>query len=162
MQTTIAELLNNYEGMKDILININPKFKKLNNPVLRRTLAKVATVKQAAVAGGMDAKELLNKLRVAVRQEPLEMDDKDNEKEEPKWVATTPKESIDATKLLDEGKNPLAVAYNKIKEYDRGEVLVIVSNFKPEPLIEEFKKKGYKVYSKEVSDEIFNTFIKAK
>ncbi|MFK5882603.1 MAG: hypothetical protein QM482_10380 [Sulfurospirillum sp.] len=30
LDMTIAELLNNYKGMKDILIEINPKFKKLN------------------------------------------------------------------------------------------------------------------------------------
>ena len=64
IDTTIADLLNNYNGMKDTLIGINPKFKKLNNPILRRTLAKLATVKQAAIIGGMKPQDLLNKLRV--------------------------------------------------------------------------------------------------
>jgi len=72
METKIADLLNSRPDMKDILIAINPKFKKLNNPVLRRTLAKLASVKQAAVVGGMDALDLLNQLRVAVGQEPVE------------------------------------------------------------------------------------------
>jgi len=35
------------------------KFKKLNNPVLRRTIAKVASVKQVAIIGGMDLKNQL-------------------------------------------------------------------------------------------------------
>ncbi len=72
LETKIADLLNDYEGMKDILIKINPKFKKLNNPVLRRTLAKIAGVKQAAVVGGMDPMDLLNQLRKAVGQTPIE------------------------------------------------------------------------------------------
>ncbi len=63
LDTKIADLLNNYNGMKDILISINPKFKKLNNPILRRTVAKVANIKQAAVVGGMKPIELLNKIR---------------------------------------------------------------------------------------------------
>ncbi len=68
LDTKIADLLNDYEGMKDILIDINPKFKKLNNPILRRTVAKVATVKQASIVGGMRPLELLNRLREAVGQ----------------------------------------------------------------------------------------------
>jgi hypothetical protein len=75
LDTKIADLLNNYDGMKEILIDINPKFKKLNNPILRRTIAKVAGVRQAAIVGGMKPMDLLNKLREAVGQEPLVVDD---------------------------------------------------------------------------------------
>jgi hypothetical protein len=74
LETKIADLLNSRPDMKDILIGINPRFKKLNNPVLRRTLAKVASVKQAAVVGGMDAVDLLNQLGVAGGQAPVEID----------------------------------------------------------------------------------------
>jgi len=71
LDTKIADLLNLREDMKDILISINPKFKKLNNPILRRTLAKVASIKQAAIVGGMEPIELLNRLREALGQEPV-------------------------------------------------------------------------------------------
>lgn len=53
-ETKIADLLNDHEGMKGIFIKINPRFKKCNNPVLRRPWAKITGVKQAAVIGGMD------------------------------------------------------------------------------------------------------------
>ncbi len=165
MQTTVAELLNNYEGMKDILIDINPKFKKLNNPVLRRTLAKVATVKQAAIVGGMDADELLNKLRVAVGQTPLKtkQDIKVSKTEkEPDWIKTEPKETLDVGELLKNEINPLAVTFNKIRHYKGNELLLLISDFKPEPLIEEIEKKGFEVYCKEVNDKLFKTFIKGK
>ena len=165
MNTTVAELLNEYDGMKDILIKINPKFKKLNNPVLRRTLAKVATVKQAAIVGGMKPGELLNRLRKEVGQAPINLDvdstmDEDDVKNEPDWIDTTPKESIDANQLLDDDKNPLAVVFNKLKSYSNNEVIEIISDFKPEPLIEEFEKKGYNVFCKELNDKEFKTYIK--
>ncbi len=165
MQTTVAELLNDYEGMKDILIKINPKFKKLNNPVLRRTLAKLATVKQAAMVEGMDPNDLLNQLRVAVGQKPLDITTDTNTKptkEAPKWIEGEPKEVIDANKLLDQGENPLAVVFNKIRLYDKDEFIKITSDFLPEPLIEEFEKKGFEVYTKKINDELFETFIKTK
>ena len=162
MSTTIAELLNDYEGMKDILIEINPKFKKLNNPVLRRTLAKVATVKQAAIVGGMKPAELLNKLREKVGQKLLdafsETDELTFEANE-EIAKKIPKESVDANNLLNEDKNPLAIVFNKLRSYNEGEVIKITSDFKPEPLIEEFTKKGYKVFCKELNEKSYETYI---
>ena len=162
MSTTVAELLNEYEGMKDILIEINPRFKKLNNPVLRRTLAKVATVKQAAIVGGMKPTELLNKLRQKVGQKPLDVDksmDKLDIDLDDDIALIPPKETIDANQLLSEDKNPLAIVFNKLKSYNSGEVIKITSDFKPEPLIEEFIKKGHKVFCKELSETEFETYV---
>jgi len=163
MSTTVADLLNNYEGMKDILIKINPKFKKLNNPVLRRTLAKVATVKQAAIVGGMKPEELLNRLRKEVGQKPIEFNNTANHtiNDIPQWSKNAiPKEIINADKLLEEEKNPLAVSFGILKKFKKGEILKIISDFKPEPLIEEYEKKGYKVFCQKKSNQEFETFVK--
>jgi TusA-related sulfurtransferase len=162
LNTTIAELLNEYEGMKDILISINPKFKKLNNPILRRTLAKVATVKQAAFIGGMEPVELLNKIRAAVGQEPLEVEVKSENKQKdlPKWTKSEPKETIDANELLDKEINPLAYSDKILKSLNKGEFIIIKADFRPEPLIDEFEKKGYEVAVKEIDENNFLTYIK--
>ena len=161
LETTIAELLKNYDGMKDTLISINPKFKKLNNPILRRTLAKLATVKQAAIIGGMDSVELLNRLRKSVGQEPIQLDDEDIsiEGKTPNWAKQSPKVSIDANELLDKDKNPLAEANKILKSFDDDEILEITSDFRPEPLIAEFIEKGYRVYTQEISKERYSTKI---
>lgn len=164
LETKVADLLNDYKGMKDILIKINPKFKKLNNPVLRRTLAKIAGVKQAAVVGGMEPMDLLNQLRVAVGQRPLIAEtteiEKDTKESTPAWITQIAKESINANELLDKGDNPLAKAFNILRKFNEGEVLTIESDFKPEPLIEEFEKKGYEVYSNEIEKDTFITYVK--
>jgi len=111
LDTKIADLLNNYDGMKEILIEINPKFEKLNNPILRRTIAKVAGVKQAAIVGGMNPMELVNRLREAVGQSPLNINSKEDsliQKEAPQWIVKEPTVTLDANKILDNEKNPLA------------------------------------------------------
>ncbi len=161
LETTIAELLKNYEGMKDTLISINPKFKKLNNPILRRTLAKLATVKQAAIIGGMDSVELLNRLRESVGQEPIQIEDEDIsiEGKTPSWAKRKPKITIDANELLDQDKNPLAEANRLLKSFDDDEILEITSDFRPEPLIAEFIEKGYRVYTEEISKDEYSTKI---
>jgi len=163
LETKVAELLNDYEGMQDILIKINPKFKKLNNPVLRRTLAKIASVKQAAVVGGMDPMDLINQLRVAVGQVPIKSKLRDEDsvvQEIPLWIDNEPKAIFDANALLDNEDNPLAKAYNILRKFDEGDILKITADFQPEPLIEEFKKSGYEVYCKEIEDTRFITYIK--
>ncbi len=161
LDTKIADLLNNYDGMKDILIEINPKFEKLNNPILRRTIAKVAGVKQAAIVGGMKPIDLLNRLREAVGQEPLNIDiqSQDNEKR-PDWIDNSmPSITLDANEILDREKNPLAELHKAIRELKEGDIVLITSDFRPEPLIEEFIKKGHNVYSDEKNENEFETYI---
>jgi len=163
LQTTIAELLNDYDGMKDILIDINPKFKKLNNPILRRTLAKVATVKQAAFVGGMEPIDLLNALREAVGQEKLNKEkiEKTNEpsSELPSWYKA-PEIVLNANELLKADKNPLAEVLITLRKLSDTDIIELQADFWPEPLIEEMEKKGLLVYCQKVSDSLYKTYIK--
>ena len=162
LETTIADLLNNYDGMKEKLIAINPKFKKLNNPILRRTVAKLATVKQAAIIGGMNGYDLLNQLREAVGQVPLKSNTVATKEETslPEWIKQDPAISLNANEVLDNDENPLAKANQLLKTLGTGEILQIISDFRPEPLIVEFSKKGYEVAVEEISDESFLTYIR--
>ena len=163
LETKIADLLNNYEGMKDILIEINPKFEKLNNPILRRTIAKVAGVKQAAMVGGMEPIELLNRLREAVGQTPFEQEgisEKEPTEAIPEWITQPAKITLDANEILDNDKNPLAELHMALKAVTTGEIVLLNSDFRPEPLIEEFAKKGHALYCQEINSEAFITYIK--
>ena len=168
LQTKIADLLNDYEGMKDILISINPKFKKLNNPVLRRTLGRIASVRQAAIVGDMDPKDLVDQLRKAVGQEPICEDCKIQDANcfvpesapRPEWTRTSPSITLNANAILDAEKNPLAevrIALNKLGE---GEILLLQADFQPEPLIEEFVKQGLDVHTQEEDGGTFSTYIR--
>jgi len=163
LETKIADLLNNYDGMKEILIEINPKFEKLNNPILRRTIAKVAGVKQAAIVGGMKPIELLNRLRKAVGQSPINQKETsitiENLQEIPQWITQKPKITLDANKILDDGKNPLAELHKSLKDLKERDTVLILSDFRPEPLIDEFIKKKKRVYCQEVNNKEFLTYI---
>ncbi len=169
LETKIADLLNNHPGMKEILIDINPKFKKLNNPVLRRTLGRIASVRQAAVVGAMDPKDLVDQLRKSVGQPPIcegceiqtdacyipESDGR------PKWVdASKPAIMLDANQLLDDDKNPLAevrIALNKLSE---NQSLILRADFQPEPLIETFREQGFLTHTEQNDDGKYDTYIK--
>ncbi len=167
METKVSELLSDYPGMKETLIAINPKFKKLNNPVLRRTLAKVASVKQAAIVGGMDPLELLNRLRESVGQPPVDAEGEtvavsNGSQEKPAWISGEPKAILDANALLDAQKNPLAEANLALKKIGEGEFVALHSDFKPEPLIEEFQKAGREVYCEQKGENTFVTYVRKR
>ncbi|WP_281950725.1 DUF1858 domain-containing protein [Nitrosophilus kaiyonis] len=162
LETKIYDLLKEYPFMEDKLIEINPKFKKLKNPVLRRTVARIASIKQAAIVGGMDPVDLLNKIRKEVGLEPIDIKIETKKSEEiPDWITKEPVEILDGNKLLEEGKNPLAHINKIIKNLKSGEIILLKTDFKPEPLIEEFRKKGDEVYCVKESDKEYLTYIKA-
>jgi hypothetical protein len=65
----IYDIVKKYPEIKNILIKISPKFKKLNNPVMFNTVARKTTVKKAAQIAGIDIEEMLDKLNRALEKE---------------------------------------------------------------------------------------------
>ncbi len=58
--TKINDLLARYPFLKDFLIGMNPEFKMLDNPFVRKTVGRIATLGRAAMIGGMDVKEIMD------------------------------------------------------------------------------------------------------
>jgi hypothetical protein len=54
-ETKIADLLDAYPQLEDVLIQQSPHFTALKNPILRKTVAKVATLERASQMSGIDA-----------------------------------------------------------------------------------------------------------
>jgi len=64
--TKILKLIEEYPHLMDMLVNLHPEFKKLKNPVLRRTIGKFATVDHASEMSGIPYEELERKLNEAL------------------------------------------------------------------------------------------------
>ena len=159
-KTKVHDLLQAYPQLEEKLIALNPKFKKLKNPILRRTVARVATLRQVAAVGGMSVADLVNTLRSYVGQEPIAIEEEQSVQEAPSWIEEQPAATFDANALLDAGQNPLAVVTKKLKELPPGVIVQLVADFLPEPLIEELRKKGYEVYARQ-EGERYRTFIRS-
>jgi hypothetical protein len=59
-KTKVNDLLAVYPFLRDFLISLNPEFKMLDNPFLRKTVGKLASLGKAAMISGMDVKKLLD------------------------------------------------------------------------------------------------------
>jgi hypothetical protein len=64
----IHGLLKEYPFLKDFLVAYNPSFSALDNPVMRRTLGRVATLSKAAAIAGVPLDELLGALGGAIEK----------------------------------------------------------------------------------------------
>jgi hypothetical protein len=58
-QTKIGDLIDSYPFLLDYLLGQSPAFSKLKNPLMRKTIAKLASVSKAAALGGLDPDDLL-------------------------------------------------------------------------------------------------------
>ena len=162
-ETRVAALLEAHPEAEDILIGIAPQFKALKNPVLRRTVAKVATLEQAAKVAGMQVRELVLKLRQELGVEgggEIVETDGTVSLEAPDWVSLDAETNIDGGALLDAGETPIARASIVLAEMSLGEVLVVSAPFQPAPLVDSLRAKGHEVYAREESDAAWRVWIK--
>jgi hypothetical protein len=70
-KTTVNQLIETFPQLQDVLIDLNPQFNKLKNPLLRKTMGRIATLQQAASIADIPVLTLVNHLRKAVGQEAL-------------------------------------------------------------------------------------------
>lgn len=67
--TKIDPLLQEYPFLLDFLITLSPRFGLLRNPLARKTVAKAATVAQAATIGGLKPEELVDALASEIEKQ---------------------------------------------------------------------------------------------
>ena len=161
--TKVATLLDRYPELEKVLIELAPPFKKLKNPFLRKGVAKVASLGQAAAVGGMPVDELVNKLRAAVGQEPVALGDSGKTvsyfSSQPEWFdATKIVASIDET-VIDPDKMPIVSVLQRAVTLQPGEMLELVTTFLPAPGIEIMKRKGLLVWSLQQTPKLIRTYV---
>ena len=142
--TKVYDLLKAYPHLIDVLISLSPRYKKLKNPILKRTIARLASLRQASYLGGFTPEKLVNTLRAEVGQNPINDDMEEVEVSSimPSWAKVKPTAYMNATKILDEDKNPLKIINKEYKKIKKDEVILLESDFIPSPLIDEMKKKN--------------------
>ncbi len=163
-QTMVGDMLDNYPELEDKLIEIAPIFEKLKNPILRKTVSKVATLKQAATIGNIPVADLISQLRDAAGLSDIEVKE-ETQKQEPKpaWVNKEKvKLEYDAFIDLENGIHPAGKVTKEIHDISGEELYLLSTPFVPAPLIEMVKEKGYEVYIDDLGDQMFETYIKRK
>lgn len=161
-ETKVGALLEAYPGIEEQLIAWVPAFTKLKNPVLRKTVARVVTLEQAAKIGGIGIRDLVCKLREAVGQEAGEVTvaEAPASGEPPAWLREERvRFHIDADAILKTGGHPMGKVRERVAELEAGEMVCLASSFHPQPLIDMMRRGGLAVYSAEASPGRHVTYI---
>jgi len=156
-QTKVGDLLKDFPELEETLVAIAPAFKKLRSPVLRRTVARVTNLAQAARVGGVPVDELIHKLRRAVGQPdstesfgPPATDDPGAVA--PSWFAadkvTT---TFDARRMIKSGDQPIGYVLTDLDGLQAGQIYELITPFEPAPLMDKAVSRGFTVWSRRVS-----------
>jgi hypothetical protein len=161
--TKIGALLERFPQLENTLIEVFPEFKKLRNPVLRKTIARVTSLRQAAVVAKFPLAELINKLREkAGIVEEFETDEVQVSfsKDAPSWFSPNKiKQSFDAKSMLDKGEQPINKVLDDCKSLANREIYELILPFLPVPLIENVQKQGFLVWAKEEEKRVIKVYI---
>lgn len=156
LQTKISELLEDYPSLETKLLELSPVFSKLKNPILRRTVARVTSLQQAAMVAGINPILLVKELRTMAGLSSLDLDTNEVNVEQdalssaPDWfVEGRIKRVLDARPIIDAGGSPMQEILRLANELGSNEILRLTTSFRPQPIIDVLKSKGFEVWSKE-------------
>jgi uncharacterized protein (DUF2249 family) len=158
-KTKVLELIESYPDLEDKLISYVPAFEKLKNPLLRRTIAKVATLQQAALIGNVNISDLINELRVAAGMEYLDTNDMESSSyitNKPEWfIPEKVTVQFDVREMLERGEHPVNQVLADLKSLPEGEIYCMTASFLPAPLIDKASGLGFKHWVDKQSETVF-------
>ncbi len=159
----VAALLDAYPDLEALLYEIAPAFAKLRNPLLRKTVAKVTTLRQAARVADVELATMINRLREAAGQTPGDdlSTGKDSESTTPAWVEQSRVvQTFDARSAIERGEQPMGRVMAELKKLNSGEVYELITPFVPAPLIDMAAKQGYEAWSTDSGDGVAHTYFR--
>ena len=150
----IADILEKYPELREKLTARNPRFKRLNNPVLFKVVSKWARLKDVAKVAKEDINELLiflnKELGLGEYKEELDNSKEDlvmdKPKELPDWMLGKTFELFDVRKSKED---PFNAIMEKANTVEIGDGFELVQTFIPAPLIPILEGRGFEHYTVE-------------
>lgn len=162
-ETKISALLENFPQLEGVLMEMAPEFKKLKNPILGKTIARVTSLRQAAALVKIPLAGMINTLRrEAGIGEMFEGEEAsfDFPKEAPDWFsASRIVRTLDARAMLERGEQPIHRVFSECKNLKTGEIYELITPFLPVPLIEKAKGQDYLVWAREENGGAVKTYL---
>lgn len=160
-KTKLMAVLEEYPHLEQVLIDYVPMFTQLKNPVLRKTVARIATMQQVANIGKVPVEDLINRLRnevgqdlyhgtsdaAYVTQEPEGFDEKKISGE------------LDIHAMLEAGEQPVSLVLAELNKLDTGSVYKVTAPFLPAPLIDKAASLNIRYWVKAESDKRYQIFF---
>lgn len=163
-KSKLMQVLDEFPQLEDRLIEYIPAFKDLKNPILRKTIARIATMQQVAAIGKIKVEDLINMLRKLVGQDCIESsDDFKVNREKPEWFDKDKvSKSFDARDMLARGEHPINQVISDLNEMSNGETYELIASFLPVPLIEKGSSLGFEHYTESENDGLVKVYFQKR
>lgn len=162
-ETNLGHLLESYPQLENDLLNMSPSFAKLKDPALRKTVAKIASLRQIAETGNIPLADLINQLRKKVGQDTVDFSEqnssgRNSEKlkwAEPEFIART----FDARPVIASGGHPLTKVMQDLPALAEGKSYELITPFLPVPLLDMVKSNGYQVWAEQIEENLVKCYF---
>lgn len=164
-KTKVLDMIEAYPQLEEVLIKYVPAFEKLKNPVLRNTVARVASLKQAATMGNVPLSDLINHLRKSIGQDSIAEIDASGSynRVRPDWYSEEAVcRELDVRPILNSGEHPVNQVLAELSELPEGGIYKLVAPFVPIPLIDKAASIGFKHWIHEGAEIVEVFFIDNK
>ncbi len=157
----LGALLERWPGVEAALLELSPHFRALQNPVLRRTVARVATLRQVSKVSGVPLGTLIERLRGAAGLPPLAVaEDAEAPGERPAWADDAAvARRHDARPAIEAGEHPMTQVMADLAALPDGAVYLLLTPFVPAPLVDLARGKGYLAHSVIDAEGVVRTYF---
>ena len=146
----VSDVLARDESLVDVFVRHAPHFEKLRNRALRRVMARLVTIEQAARIANVPAIRLVRDLNVALGLGdaadigPAAVDSSESGDEPDRHPANAPAVELDVREDLRAGREPFSAIMAAVAQLGGGEVLRLRTIFEPAPLFDLLAKRGFR------------------
>lgn len=163
--TRISELIKANPLVIDTLVELNPNFSKLRNPILRHLLARRVSISDACAIAGCKLDDFLDKMISIGFKTDGQVDSSFSKKVEHTTAAIftggLKVVELDVRPVLAAGDDPLKLILKTSKALEPDECLKIINTFEPIPLIKLLGMQGYRTWSERPEkDMVYTWFVK--
>lgn len=162
-QTKISVLIKANPLVIDTLAEFNPHFKKLNNIFLRKLLAPRVTIAEACVIGKCHISEFFDRMRmIGFEIEEVLLKTTVNPQKENIFPSDLETLDFDVRPFLAKEKDPLKLIIKKVEALKENQILKIINDFEPIPLINLLVKKGFIYQTEKIGNHtVITSFLKS-
>ncbi len=173
----IAEVIARDERLIEVLASAAPAFSRLRSPVMRRTMARLVTIEQAARMAGMDADELVALLNRSLGEGKLSsagQDESDAVARKPLADAADPMpaalRSIPSERIVDadvredllRGEEPFRKIMDARRTMPAGGALRVRAIFEPIPLYAVMARQGLTHWTEKLAEDDWRVWFYAE
>jgi hypothetical protein len=164
-ETVVAEAVAADPAVIDRLAAFNPVFTKLRNPVLRKTMARLVTFRDAATLAGVAIDDLLLAVNGGEGGIPVVLPPSGprSPDEPPSWVAgaeSTATTRLDVRQMLAAGGEPLGEIMRAAARVEPGKAMILDAPFDPAPLRRVLGNKGFAAHPVELAADHWRVYFR--